>query len=124
MKSQGFHPFAGAHWRRRAAGWELRLGLLALRKARVFFCFHSAAGLAANVLTCLSAALLPLPLGEGRGEGAFVGSFAAEGTLTRPAAGLSQWERQFGESFISPAGNVPPTGYLLSRYSVIGSFTN
>ena len=43
--------------------------------------------------------LHPLPLGEGRGEGAFVAITAAEGTLTRPAAGLSQRERQFGQPF-------------------------
>jgi len=36
----------------------------------------------------------PLPRGEGRGEGAFVEHCAAEGTLTRPAAGLSQRERR------------------------------
>ena len=40
-----------------------------------------------------SSIFLPLPLGEGRGEDAFVVLTVAEGTLTRPAAGLSQRER-------------------------------
>jgi len=47
-----------------------------------------------DIATQLSIFVLPLPLGEGRGEGAFVERSAAEGTLTRPTAGLSQRERQ------------------------------
>ena len=59
--------------------------------------------------TLLSIFVLPLPLGEGRGEGAFVESSAAEGTLTRPAAGLSQRERQDRQLSFGGAHTVPNT---------------
>ena len=54
-----------------------------------------------------SSVFLPLPLGEGRGEGAFVALAAVEGTLTRPAAGLSQRERQFRYLSITTATDMP-----------------
>jgi len=57
--------------------------------------------------TLLSIFVLPLPLGEGRGEGAFVESSAAEGTLTRPTAGLSQRERQDRQLSFGGAHTVP-----------------
>jgi putative protease len=94
--------------------FELR-GLTVEMQGRPMLPFSVLGILRRDLVAALEAATLPLPLGEGRGEGA-ENQRTTPGTLTRPAATLSQRERELDfPTLMQPAATLSRTARDLDQ---------